>query len=137
MRKKSTISLIYRYIHNIEFSINSSGNLILNNRRRMKTPILLNLDDTLINWTQCTWPNTLHDCNIMLKKWSNFYWLVLPFNNNSQRMTDENRLDEYEIWMRIVDFGLVIVTVVVRGHKITKATQTFLQRHELSSSYDT
>lgn len=52
-------------------------------------------------------------------------------------MTDENRLDEYEIWMRIVDFGLVIVTVVVRGHKITKATQTFLQRHELSSSYDT
>lgn len=33
-----------------------------------------------------------------------------------------------DIWMRIVDFGLVIVMVMVRGHKITKATQTFLQK---------
>lgn len=33
-----------------------------------------------------------------------------------------------DIWMRIVDFGLVIVMVMVQGHKITKATQTFLQK---------
>lgn len=54
-------------------------------------------------------------------------------NNDSQRMmmdpaVDGNKLDECEIRMRIVDFGLVIVMVMVRGHKITKATQAFLSK---------
>ena len=67
------------------------------------------------------------------KKMITFSLVGAAINNDSQRMmmdlaVDGNKLDECEIWMRIVDFGLVIVMVMVWGHKITKATQAFLSK---------